>query len=288
MKIKKNQKLSDYTTIGIGGPVPEVYLPFNEVELADLLKQFAGEKKAYRIIGNGSNILADDHGIHEVLVCTRGMERFFEVEDDVITVDAGYPMAQLAYQSASKGLSGLEFAVGIPGSIGGVVRMNAGAHQHTISEVTHSVRLVLPGGHLVTAYHEELAFSYRSSAIPNDAIITAVSVKLRPEGSASIHERIRKYNDQRTASQPLREKSAGCIFKNPGEASAGQLIEESGLKGFKIGGAVVSEKHANFIINRNNASFEDALKLIDHIKKVVRQKRGVSLEEEVIVWRTQD
>src|SRR5262249_33983952 len=156
---------------------------------------------------------------------------------------AGYPMAQLAYQTAAKGLTGLEFAVGIPGSIGGVTRMNAGAHQHTISEVVDSVRMVISDGKITTANHAELQFTYRSSAIPKNAIITTVNLKLEKGDSKEVHDLIRSYNDQRTSSQPLREKSAGCIFKNPGPCSAGKLIEDSGLKGFQIGGATVSEKH---------------------------------------------
>jgi UDP-N-acetylmuramate dehydrogenase len=181
----------------------------------------------------------------------------------------------------------LEFAVGIPGSIGGVVRMNAGAHQRTISEVVDSVRLICEGGRIVDAKHEDLRFTYRSSAIPKDAIISTVTLKLDPADSAKIHDLIRKNNEHRTSTQPLREKSAGCIFKNPGGSSAGKLIEDSGLKGFQIGGAAVSDIHANFIINKNHASFHDALKLIDHIKRTVKEKQGVQLQEEVVIWRNE-
>jgi UDP-N-acetylmuramate dehydrogenase len=285
MEIRKDQKLSEYTTMGIGGSTPVMYLPENEAELAELVNTFTAEKRPYRILGKGSNILVDDRGIREVVICTRNMQRIFEVEEDHVTADAGYPVAQLAYQTASRGLAGLEFAIGIPGSLGGVVRMNAGAHQRTISDVVDSVRMVLAGGHLVTADHEELHFAYRSSAVPADAIITAVTLELRPGDADEIHERIRKYNDQRTSTQPLRDKSAGCIFKNPGGASAGKLIDDSGLKDFRIGGAVVSNIHANFIVNKENASFEDALNLIDHIKRVVREKAGVHMQEEVLFWR---
>jgi UDP-N-acetylmuramate dehydrogenase len=285
MKIKKNQKLSDYTTIGIGGAVPAVYLPETEEELVRLLQEFARENRPYRVLGNGSNILADDREFFEVIVCTKQLQRIFRVDPPYVTVDSGYPVAQLAYQTAAKNLAGLEFAVGIPGSIGGVVRMNAGAHQRTIGETVDAVRMVLPGGRLVEANHEELRFTYRSSAIPKDAIITTVRLKLQPGSSTEIHARIKNYNAERTASQPLKEKSAGCIFKNPGKSSAGKLIEDSGLKGFRIGGAVVSEMHANFIVNRNHATFQDALDLIQHIKKTVRSKQATDLQEEVIVWR---
>jgi UDP-N-acetylmuramate dehydrogenase len=285
MKIKKNQKLSDYTTIGIGGPVPVVYLPEKEQELMDLLKTLKAENQKFRIIGNGSNVLADDRGIDDVVVCTRSLERVLRVDGNILTADAGYPMAQLAYQSASKGLTGLEFAVGIPGSIGGVVRMNAGAHGHTISEVVHSVKVVKTDGTATTASNKDLQFTYRSSAIPAEAIITEVNLKLVPEDSKKIHERIREYNEHRTSTQPLREKSAGCIFKNPGPCAAGKLIEDSGLKGFAVGGAVVSEIHANFIVNRNQATFEDVLNLIEQIKKTVHDSQNVDLQEEVVVWR---
>jgi len=213
------------------------------------------------------------------------MKRIFDVDDELVTADAGYPMAQLAYQTASKGLSGLEWAIGIPGSLGGIVRMNAGAHKRMASDVVESVRMVLAGGHLVTATHEELNFGYRSSAVPSDAIITAVTLQLRRGNPAEIHELIRKYNDYRTSTQPLREKSAGCIFKNPGLDAAGRLIQESGLKNVRIGGAAVSDVHANFIVNKDSATFEDTLKLIDHVKRVVRQAKGIDLFEEIIVWR---
>lgn len=285
MEIRKDQKLSEYTTIGIGGPTPALYLPETEIELAELVKTFTAEKKPYRILGKGSNILVDDRGVREVVICTRNMQRIFEVEEDHVTADAGYPVAQLAYKTASLGLAGLEFSIGIPGSLGGVVRMNAGAHQRTFSDVVDTVRMVLAGGHLVTAGHEELQFAYRSSAVPEDAIITAATLELRAGNPDEIHERIRKYNDQRTSTQPLRDKSAGCIFKNPGVASAGKLIQDSGLKDFRIGGAVVSNIHANFIVNKENASFTDAINLIDHVKRVVKEKQGVQMQEEVILWR---
>ncbi|HSE39917.1 MAG TPA: UDP-N-acetylmuramate dehydrogenase [Acidobacteriota bacterium] len=285
MKTKTNQKLKDYTTIGIGGTVPIVYLPETEAELADLLRTLNSEKRSFRIIGNGSNILADDTGFGDAVIVMKHMERIFEVDGERVTVDAGYPMAQLAYQTASKSLSGLEFAVGIPGSIGGVVRMNAGAHGQTISEVVHSVAMLLREGHLVVANNSELQFAYRHSAIPRDAIITRVILQLRKGDSREIHKRIRENNDWRTSTQPIREKSAGCIFRNPEGTSAGKLIEESGLKGFSIGDAMVSDVHANFIINKGHATFADATKLIEHIKNVVREKKGISLKEEVIVWR---
>jgi UDP-N-acetylmuramate dehydrogenase len=285
MKVKKHQKLSDYTTMGVGGYVPVLYLPETEEELSELLHQLGSEKQSYRVVGNGSNLIVDDRGLEDRIVCTRSLKRIFTVDGDIVTVDAGYPMAQLAYQTASKGLSGLEFGVGIPGSIGGVVRMNAGAHKRTISEVVDRVRMVLPGGRVITATNADLQFTYRSSAIPKDAVVTAVQLKLQPADSKEIHTRIRQYNDQRTSTQPLKEKSAGCIFKNPGHNAAGKLIEDSGLKGFTIGGAGVSDLHANFIINRNHATFEHILQLIEHIKRTVKEKKGVDLQEEVMIWK---
>jgi UDP-N-acetylmuramate dehydrogenase len=285
MKVKKHQRLSDYTTIGIGGPVPVVYLPENESELIDLLKTLRSEGRKFRIIGNGSNVLADDRGFDEEIVCTRSLERVLRTDGNILTADAGYPMAQLAYQSAKKGLTGLEFAVGIPGSIGGVVRMNAGAHGHTISEVVDSVRIINASGEPVSLSNQDLQFTYRSAAIPPGAIITEVNLRLTPQDSKQIHARIREFNEHRTSTQPLREKSAGCIFKNPGPCAAGKLIEDSGLKGFGIGGAVVSELHGNFIVNRNQASFEDVLKLIEHIKHTVHDSQNIDLQEEVIIWR---
>jgi UDP-N-acetylmuramate dehydrogenase len=140
-------------------------------------------------------------------------------------------------------------------------------------------------GEAVVLANQELRFTYRSAAIPPDAIITEVNLKLTPGDSRKIHARIREFNEHRTSTQPLREKSAGCIFKNPGPCAAGKLIEDSGLKGSGIGGAVVSEIHGNFIVNRNQATFEDVLKLIEHIKATVHESQGVDLQEEVIIWR---
>ena len=187
MKVKQNQKLKDYTTIGIGGSVPVVYLPETESELSELLRTLSKEKRSYRILGNGSNILADDSGFSDALIVTKHMERIFEVDGEHVTADAGYPVAQLAYQTASRSLSGLEFAVGIPGSIGGLVRMNAGAHGQTMSEVVHSVSMILPDGHTVVANNKELQFTYRSSAIPRNAVITKVMLQLKSGDSRKIH-----------------------------------------------------------------------------------------------------
>lgn len=285
MKIKENENLSIYTTIGIGGPVPFLYLPETEKELIELVQKLNSDKRTFRVIGNGSNILADDRGLEDDIVCTRSLTRILRIDGNLLTADSGYPIPQLAYQSATKGLSGLEFAVGIPASIGGIVRMNAGAHGRTISEVVHSVRMISPEGEIVILSNQDLHFTYRSSAIPKQGVVTEIHLKLTPDDQQNIHERIRKYNDYRTSTQPLREKSAGCVFKNPSACAAGKLIEDAGLKGFQIGGAAVSEIHGNFIVNRQSATFQDVLNLIDHIKTTVRHTHGVDLHEEIMIWR---
>ena len=285
MKIKENENLSNYTTMGVGGPVPYLYLPESEDELIALVKKLHQQRRSFRAIGNGSNLIVDDRGLPFDIVCTKSLPRALKVEGNILTADAGYPVAQLAYQSAAKGLSGLEFAVGIPASIGGVVRMNAGAHHHTISEIVDSVRIVTPEGDPVTLSNADLHFAYRYSAIPTEGIVLDVSLRLAPDDSKSIHERIRKFNEYRTSTQPQREKSAGCIFKNPDHTAAGKLIEASGLKGFQIGGAAVSEIHGNFIVNRKDATFEDIMKLIDYIKQTVKEKQNAELHEEVMIWR---
>ena len=287
MKIKENENLSNYTTMGVGGPVPFLYLPESEQELIELVQRLHARKRSFRVIGNGSNLLVDDLGLPDDIICTKSLPRVLRIEDNIMTADSGYPVAQLAYQSASKGLSGLEFAVGIPASIGGVVRMNAGAHHHTISEIVDSVRMVTPDGEVKILSNADLHFSYRYSAIPSEGIVLDVTLRLSPDDSKLIHERIRKFNEYRTSTQPQREKSAGCIFKNPGHSAAGKLIQDAGLKGFQIGGAAVSEIHGNFIVNRQNATFEDVMKLIEHIKKTVREKQDVQLQEEVMIWSRQ-
>lgn len=163
--------------------------------------------------------------------------------------------------------------------------MNAGAHGHTISEVVHSVRMVNQKGEVMIVSNKDLHFTYRCTAIPKQAVVTEVNLRLTPDDPKLIHERIRKYNDYRISTQPLREKSAGCVFKNPGPCAAGKLIENAGLKGFQIGGAAVSEIHGNFIVNRQGATFQDVMNLIDHIKKTVRETQSTDLHEEVMIWR---
>jgi len=285
VKTKQNENLSSYTTMGIGGPVPFLYLPESVQEIVDLVKSLNREQRSFRVIGNGSNIIADDQGLTDDVICTKSMPRILRVEGSMMTADSGYPIPQLAYQSASRGLTGLEFAVGIPASIGGVVRMNAGAHGHTISELVHSICMVNPDGQVVTLNNAELQFTYRSSAVPKQGILTEITLRLNPDDPKLIHERIRKFNEYRTSTQPQREKSAGCVFKNPGPCAAGKLIEDAGLKGYQIGGAAVSEIHGNFIVNRKNATFEDVMNLIEHIKKTVREKLHEELHEEVMIWR---
>jgi UDP-N-acetylmuramate dehydrogenase len=285
VKIKENEHLSNYTTMGVGGPVPYLYLPESQDELVQLVQRLKADKRHFRVIGNGSNLIVDDAGLPCDIICTKSMPRILRIEGNTLTADSGYPVPQLAYQSAAKGLSGLEFAVGIPATIGGVVRMNAGAHHHTIGEVVDSVRVVMPEGECVKMSNADLNFSYRHSAVPAEAIILEVNLRLAPDDSKLIHDKIRKYNEYRTSTQPQREKSAGCIFKNPGACAAGKLIEDAGLKGFQIGGAAVSEIHGNFIVNRENATFEDIMKLIEQIKKTVKEKKDVELHEEVMIWR---
>jgi UDP-N-acetylmuramate dehydrogenase len=285
VKIKENEKLSNYTTMGVGGPVPFLYLPESVEELCQLVRTLHDQKRNFRVIGNGSNLIVDDSGLSFDIICTKSLPRVLAIEGNILTADSGYPVPQLAYQSAAKNLSGLEFAVGIPATIGGVVRMNAGAHHHTISEIVDSVRMVTSKGDLVMLSNANLHFDYRYSAIPPDGITVEVNLRLTPDDSKLIHDRIRKYNEYRTSTQPQREKSAGCIFKNPELCAAGKLIQDSGLKGFQIGGAAVSEIHGNFIVNRQNATFEDIMKLIEHIKKTVKEKKDVELHEEVMIWR---
>jgi UDP-N-acetylmuramate dehydrogenase len=285
VKIKEHENLSNYTTMGVGGPVPFLYLPESENEVVELVRELRSHGRHFRVIGNGSNLIVDDSGLPDDIICTRSLPRMLQFEKESLRADSGYPVPQLAYQSASKALSGLEFAVGIPASIGGVVRMNAGAHGHTISEVVESVRMVDSEGTIAIMSNADLHFAYRTSAIPAEGIVTEVHLKLNPDDSKLIHERIRKFNDYRTSTQPQREKSAGCIFKNPGHTAAGKLIQEAGLKGFQIGGAAVSEIHGNFIINRKNATFQDIINLIEHIKETVRKKKDIELHEEVMIWR---
>ena len=234
------------------------------------------------IIGNGSNLLVGDKGIRGVVIEMGKHAAKVKVEEDRITAEAGAMLAAVAKQAARAGLSGMEFACGIPGTIGGAVVMNAGAYGGEMKDIIRSVTVLTKAGEQKKLSLEELELSYRHSCIPeNEYIVLQAELKLFPEEKEKIEARMEELKNQRVTKQPLEYPSAGSTFKRPEGYFAGKLIQDAGLRGFQVGGAQVSEKHCGFVINKEHATASDIDNLIKEVQDRVEQKFGVRLETEV-------
>ncbi len=285
--------LAPYTTFAIGGPATALVRVEKRAELAPLLFFLAGEEIPWRVIGRGSNLLVSDEGFPgAVLLLGSGFQQIAPApvkEDDssrLLLVGAGAGLAHLAHTATREGLSGVEFAAGIPGTVGGAVVMNAGAWGADIGSLTAAVWLVsADGGERLSAAAGELQFAYRSwpGFLPwrGRAVVVAVQLCLHPDEPERIAGRCRKYREKRQAGQPSGLGSAGSFFKNPSGDSAGRLIEACGLKGVRVGGAMVSERHGNFLVNTGGATARDVLQLMELVRKRVKEASGVELEPEV-------
>lgn len=278
MKIERNRSLKELTTLGIGGPA-EYFLEAHDVEtLQQALLFCKQEALPYYILGKGSNVLFDDRGFAGLVIANR--ITFLEKNEHIWHVGAGYSFSLLGSQTARQGWSGLEFASGIPGSVGGAVYMNAGANGSETCESLVSVDFIENDGTFHTFLREELTFSYRFSSFQEKkGVITGATFRLTP--STEARKKQLTIIDYRKKTQPYDAKSAGCIFRNPSCAHAGALIDTCGLKGKTVGGAQVSTLHANFLINAQEATAKDILDLIACVKEEVKQKTGHELEHEV-------
>jgi UDP-N-acetylmuramate dehydrogenase len=244
----------------------------------------SGHGMPFFVLAGGTNLLVKDGGIRGLVIRLAGEFSRASAQEDRIIAGAACPLSSLLRLSVQHGLSGLEFATGIPGLLGGAISMNAGSGEEGIGALVRDVHLVYPAGPGGAGLHPALEFSYRHCSLPAEAIITRATLQLRRvERKETILAQIRDRYKYRASHQPLREKSAGCIFKNPPGESAGKLIDQAGLKGISIGSAQVSTIHANFIINRNGASCSDVLCLMDMIQKRVYQSFGIALETEVLI-----
>jgi UDP-N-acetylmuramate dehydrogenase len=280
---RKNVPLKNLTTMRVGGPADLMVHPANAEELAFIIKWLNGHDIHFFILGAGSNLIIRDGGIRGVVVNMRDSFNYFRLFETGIVSGAGTGLATLAAVSARANLSGLEFAMGIPGTLGGAIRINAGAFDHSISEVLQEVKVVTHEGDFKTIPREELMSDYRQGCINNTEIVIEATLQLTPANQETIHEQMASYARWRKTHQPSKGFSAGCIFKNPPGMHAGRIIDELGLKGLQHGDAIVSDIHANFIVNRGNATACDILKLIEKIRETVREKRGIELEPEVLV-----
>ena len=278
------EPMAKHTSFRIGGPADVLAQPGNEAELAELLKRAAHHAVPVTLVGNGSNLLVRDKGIRGLVIKLSNLFSSITVEGNVLTFGSGISLAMASKKAASLSLSGLEFAVGIPGTIGGAVYMNAGAYDGEMAKVVTCVRVMDMQGKISELQASELDFAYRHTALQNSGwIVISVTVALQPGEAESIAAKMADFSQRRIAKQPLELPSAGSMFKRPVGYFAGTLIEQTGLKGYTVGGAQVSQKHAGFVVNVGGATAKDVLQLISDVQSKVFAAHGVRLEPEVLV-----
>lgn len=286
LELRYDQPMSKFTSFRIGGPADAVALPKSEQELCALLRLCSEQGVQPVILGAGTNVLAPDAGIQGLVICLKdcldGMER---ISDTAIRIMAGVTMSRAAVFAAGQDLGGLEFAHGIPGTVGGGVYMNAGAYGGEIKDVCTRVRIVDEQGSARWITNGEAAFSYRHSAIEdNPWIVVAAEFELTPRPGEEVREKMKELIGKRRASQPLDLPSAGSAFKRPVGGYAAALIEQTGLKGYQVGGAAVSEKHAGFVVNLGGSTAADVKELLTQVSDKVYEATGIRLEPEVRIW----
>ncbi len=282
--LETGRRLSELTSLGIGGEILSLVRPATVASLASLLSEMRRAGMPFRVLGGGANIAGGPGPIEEPVVLTRTIKREIAFEGARAVVGAGTNIKRTVTACVARGLAGLEWAEGIPGTIGGAIAMNAGSYGSDFSSAVVEVSWLAPDGSLRRRHVGPEDFSYRTSPFRSEGVIVEAVFRLRQEDPRELQEKMRGYQARRTASQPPGERSAGCIFRNPPGDSAGRVIDAAGLKGLAIGGVSVSDVHANFIVNRGDATSEDLFALIDRIKEEVLKRSGVTLVEEVVRW----
>ena len=278
------EPMTKHTSFHIGGPAELMAQPQSEAELQSLLLKAAEAAVPVTLVGNGSNLLVRDKGIRGLVIKLGSMLRDIKVSGNVLTFGSGVSLAQASKKAAELGLSGMEFAVGIPGSIGGAVYMNAGAYDGEMAKVVKGVRVMDAAGEVSELSADKLDFGYRHSALQGSGkIVTSVTVELAAGDKQAIAEKMADFSNRRITKQPLELPSAGSMFKRPPGYFAGTLIDQTGLKGYTVGGAQVSTKHAGFVVNIGGATAADVLQLISDVQAKVFAAHGVHLEPEVLV-----
>jgi UDP-N-acetylmuramate dehydrogenase len=277
--------LARYTTLRVGGPAAALIEPKSQDELMRLIRGLGEQDISWRVIGRGSNMLVSDDGFPGVVILLASGFAGIKSEEAgdcrLVRASAGCPLPKLVAWCTGKGLGGLEFAVGIPGSVGGAIIMNAGAWGQEISSVLESFEVVTAGGDFRRLQAAAEKFEYRRWHGEKGMIVTAGIFRLRPEEPAILAERCSRYLQERRQRQPVGAASAGSFFKNPPAQVAGRLIDEAGLKGMRIGGAMVSDRHANFLVNDGHATAGDFVALMRLIQERVFSRTGIHLEPEV-------
>ena len=284
--IRENVDMKEYTSFKTGGIAALMIEPTTPLAVAATLRELDKKGEKYFVLGNGSNLLVADEGIKCPIVHIGKELSEIKVEGDGVICQAGALLSAVSQAAYKESLTGMEFAHGIPGSVGGAVCMNAGAYGGEMKDIIDWIDYASPTGEVYRMDNDSALFSYRKSFFSDkNYVVTAVCLKLTKGNSEEILEKMKELSQKRRDKQPLEYPSAGSTFKRPEGYFAAALIEEAGLKGVQIGGAQVSEKHSGFVINKDNATTKDILELMDHIKKTVFEYSGVELENEVKIWK---
>ena len=280
--VRINEPMKNHTTFKIGGPAQYYVTPESVTQIQEVVSLCRDMNIPLHVIGNGSNILVGDDGVDGVVLALFNTFSDYEIKDNVITAQAGMSLIKLAVIALREGLTGLEFASGIPGSVGGAVYMNAGAYDGQMKDVVTSVTVLDEAGNIRILGRDELDMGYRTSTVAkHNMIVLQVLIELKAGNKEQIKDRMNQLSELRKQKQPLEYPSAGSTFKRPEGYFAGKLIADAGLKGYSIGGAAVSEKHAGFVVNMGGATAKDVVELTDYIKKRIIEQFGVTLELEI-------
>ncbi|MEW6491748.1 MAG: UDP-N-acetylmuramate dehydrogenase [Cyanobacteriota bacterium] len=282
--LRAQAPLANLTSFRVGGPAQWYVAPRLLEDLQASFEWAQSQGLPLTLLGAGSNLLVSDSGLPGLVICTRHLRRtYFDEQTGQVTAGAGEPLARLAWQAAERGWQGLEWAVGIPGTVGGAVVMNAGAHASCTADILVSAQTLSPNGCIEELTPQNLGFSYRTSLLQGgDRLVVQATFQLKPGADpAMVRETTIQQMEQRRRSQPYHLPSCGSVFRNPDTHPAAWLIEQMGLKGYKIGGAQVAERHANFILNCGGAKASDIFQIIHHIQQQVEQHWSLRLEPEV-------
>lgn len=283
---ERGRRFAELTSLRVGGAIDWVLSPGNEEQAATLVNEFEQRGVAWRPLGSGSNVLADDGAHHYAIVSLKDLKAKPIFADDRVSVSAGYSLPRLCIDAARRGLSGIEGLNGIPGTVGGALWMNAGAYEQEIGTVVETVR-VARAGRVVEIAGSEVSWNYRHTSFEDGELLLGATLLLHPDNPEEIAARMEKAKSQRMATQPHGARSAGCFFKNAPASpiGTGKMIDDLGMKGTRRGGAVVSPKHANFIVTEgDDARAADALALAEEIRTRVKDEHGIDLEYEVELW----
>lgn len=277
-----DEPMKNHTTFKIGGLCDVFVKPTTIEQLREVIKLLKENDINYYIVGNGSNLLVSDDGYRGVIINLFNNFSEITVNDNTITASAGALLGKIGHVALENGLKGFEFATGIPGTLGGAVVMNAGAYGGEMKDVLVSATVLNKDGDIITLSNEELELGYRSSIIEkNEYIVVSADIRLQKGSKEEIKALIQELATKRREKQPLEYPSAGSTFKRPKDNFAGKLIMDAGLRGYTVGGAMVSEKHCGFVINKDNATCEDVIKLTEDVKEKVKEQFGIELELEV-------